>query len=145
MLAGSQVAYISEPLNVLHRPGRVTRDAVKHWYQYICDENASKFLAPFEELLGLSLSYVERDQVASLAQRFSAHGARFQNFLRRARTRTTRLLKDLVRVLSIPWFAKRPLTAKSSSRFVIPPRSPAASNASAGISDFNDLGRINPC
>lgn len=50
MLAGSQVAYISEPLNVLHRPG-VLCAKVKHWYQYVCDDNEAEYLAPFEELL----------------------------------------------------------------------------------------------
>ena len=50
MLASPQVAYISEPLNVWHRPG-VLSARVKNWYQYICDENETDYLAAFEELL----------------------------------------------------------------------------------------------
>ena len=43
-------AYISEPLNVWHRPG-VFRAPVNNWYQYICEENESEYLPAFYELL----------------------------------------------------------------------------------------------
>jgi LPS sulfotransferase NodH len=39
LAADASTAYISEPLNVLHRPG-VLRAEVRHWYQYICAEMA---------------------------------------------------------------------------------------------------------
>jgi LPS sulfotransferase NodH len=38
LAADACTAYISEPLNVLHRPG-VFRPKVKYWYQYICEDN----------------------------------------------------------------------------------------------------------
>ena len=42
MLAASgEAAYISEPLNVLHRPG-VMSTPVRHWYTYICPENEAE-------------------------------------------------------------------------------------------------------
>ena len=48
--ADSQTAYISEPLNVLHRPG-VLRAKVSRWYQYICEDDEAEYLPAFEELL----------------------------------------------------------------------------------------------
>ena len=50
LAANGQFAYISEPLNVLHRPG-VMRTPVKHWYTYICAENESHFLPALRETL----------------------------------------------------------------------------------------------
>ena len=50
LAADSSTAYISEPLNVLHRPG-VLRAKVDHWYQYICEENEHEYLPAFNELL----------------------------------------------------------------------------------------------
>ena len=51
MLAAEDgVAYISEPLNVLHRPG-VFRAPVKYWYTYITPENEASFLPAFREVL----------------------------------------------------------------------------------------------
>jgi len=45
-----QLAYISEPLNVLHRPG-VFRAKVAHWYTYICKDNEQHYLQSFLETL----------------------------------------------------------------------------------------------
>ena len=56
-------AYISEPLNVLHRPG-VFRAKVKYWYQYICEENEDEYVPAFEELL--EFDYHLWDEIRSL-------------------------------------------------------------------------------
>jgi hypothetical protein len=45
-----QMAYISEPLNVLHRPG-VMRARVPHWYTYICKDNEDQYLPAMREML----------------------------------------------------------------------------------------------
>jgi hypothetical protein len=50
LAADVDTAYISEPLNVLHRPG-VFRAPVKHWYTYITEENENEYLPAFRELL----------------------------------------------------------------------------------------------
>ena len=43
LAAGGGLAYVSEPLNVLHRPG-VMRAAVAHWYTFISKENEGQYL-----------------------------------------------------------------------------------------------------
>ena len=51
MIAASpDVTYISEPLNVLHRPG-VMCVPTTHWYTYICDENQLSFLKAYQDIL----------------------------------------------------------------------------------------------
>src|SRR5215216_3481192 len=52
LAADSSTAYISEPLNVLHRPG-VLRAKVTHWYQYVCKDNQDEYLPAFKELMDL--------------------------------------------------------------------------------------------
>src|SRR5512143_1359685 len=66
LAADSSVAYISEPLNVLHRPS-VFRPKVKHWYQYICEENQDEYLPGFKELL--DFDYHLWDEIRSIKSR----------------------------------------------------------------------------
>ena len=63
LAADSATAYISEPLNVLHRPG-VFHTKVYHWYQYICADNEHEFLPAFHELL--DFDYKLWDEIRSL-------------------------------------------------------------------------------
>ena len=137
MLASSQVAYISEPLNVLHRPG-VLRARVKHWYQYICDENESKFLAPFEELLDYRYhTWGEIKSIRSLKD-FLRMGRDFKIFYDALEHGQRALLKDPFAVFSIPWFTKR-----FDFKVVVTVRHPAAFASSlkrlGWNFDFNDL------
>ena len=46
LAADADTAYISEPMNVLHRPG-VFRAPVKYWYTFINHENAPEYLSAF--------------------------------------------------------------------------------------------------
>ncbi len=107
MLAAEDgVAYISEPLNVLHRPG-VFRAVVKRWYTYITSENESGYLPAFRELL--DYDYHLWDEIRSIRAR--------KDFLRMIRDFHTffvgnlhgerPLLKDPFAVFSAPWFAER--------------------------------------
>ncbi len=137
MLAGPQVAYISEPLNVLHRPG-VLRARVKHWYQYICDDNESEFLAPFEELLDYRYhTWSEIKSLRSLKD-FLRMGRDFKIFYDALEHGQRALLKDPFAVFSIPWFAKR-----FEFKVVVTVRHPAAFASSlkrlGWNFDFNDL------
>ena len=51
MLAASrQAAYLSEPLNLWHRPG-VLRTPLQHWYTYICAENEQAYLPGLQATL----------------------------------------------------------------------------------------------
>jgi Sulfotransferase family len=106
LAAGSQVAYISEPLNVLHRPG-VMRAPVEKWYTLICEENEMEYLPAFRELLGFR--YGLWREVRSLRSRkdFIRMGRDFSVFLRGRFLRQRPLIKDPFAVFSIPWFADR--------------------------------------
>jgi hypothetical protein len=104
--AGPQVAYISEPLNVLHRPG-VLRAPVRHWYTYICAENEAGYLPGLLETL--EFRYHTLAEVRSLRSgkdllRMARDGS---NFLGGRLFRRRPLLKDPFAVFSSAWFAER--------------------------------------
>ncbi len=104
MLAASdEAAYISEPLNVLHRPG-VMRTKVSYWYQYIHTHNQQEYEPAFKELL--QLRYHPWLEIKSL------HSSRdllrmlrdWRIFYVGKKRRQCPLLKDPFAVFSIPWF-----------------------------------------
>jgi Sulfotransferase family len=106
LAAGGQAAYISEPLNVLHRPG-LLNSSVKQWYTYICIENESEYLPAFQG--ALSYRYHLWAAIKSLRSRRDVlrigrdAGIYITGRLRRQRP----LLKDPFAVFSIPWFIDR--------------------------------------
>ena len=138
MLAASpQVAYISEPLNVLHRPG-VLRAPVSKWYTFISRENEAEYLPAFREMLGFR--YGLWREVRSLRSRkdFLRMGRDLSIFLRGRLLRQRPLIKDPFAVFSAPWFAER-----LGSRVVITVRHPAGFASSLKrlnwTFDFRDL------
>jgi len=138
MLAVSpQVAYISEPLNVWHRPG-VMRASVSKWYTLICEENEADYLSAFHGTLGFR--YGLWREVRSLRSRkdFMRMGRDFSIFLRGRFMRQRPLIKDPFAVFSAPWFARR-----LGCRVVITVRHPAGFASSLKRLDwrfdFNDL------
>ena len=106
LAADSSTAYISEPLNVLHRPG-VLRAKVKHWYQYVCEENESEYLPAFNELL--EFDYHLWDEIRSIRSRrdFLRMGRDFAIFYNGLMRGLRMLMKDPFAVFSTEWFAKR--------------------------------------
>ncbi len=121
MLAASpQMAYISEPLNVLHRPG-VLGAQVSFWYTYICNENESEYLPSFRELL--SFRYHWFAEIKSLRSRkdFLRMGRDLGIFWRAALLNQRPLIKDPFAVFSLPWFANR-----LNSQIIVTIRHPAA-------------------
>lgn len=101
--AGSGVVYISEPLNVWHRPG-VYSAPVDSWYTYICDDNQDEYLSSFQEML--RLNYNTADEIRSLrsikdATRFLRDWSAFSSGKRRE---DRILIKDPFAVFSAPWF-----------------------------------------
>jgi hypothetical protein len=104
--ADACTAYISEPLNVLHRPG-VFRAKVKYWYQYICEDNEGEYLPAFGELL--EFDYHLWDEIRSLRSRRDVlrMGRDFYIFYNGLMRGQRALLKDPFAVFSMPWFAKR--------------------------------------
>ena len=120
LAADAGTAYISEPLNVLHRPG-VFRPKVKNWYQYICDDNESEYLSGFQELL--EFDYHLWDEIRSLRSRRDVlrMGRDFFIFYNGLMRGQRILLKDPFAVFSTPWFAGR-----LNCKVVIAVRHPAA-------------------
>jgi len=104
--ANSQTAYISEPLNVWHRPG-VLRACVKNWYTYISEKNEVAYLAAFNELFGFRYHLFHEIQSLRSSKDFFRMGRDFGIFLRGRAFHQRPLLKDPFAVFSLPWFVQR--------------------------------------
>ncbi len=137
LAAGGGAAYISEPLNLWHRPG-VLSVPVSGWYTYICAENEGQYLPAFHQLL--AFRYHTLDEIGSIksrkdALRMGRDGWTF--FLGRLRKKRP-LLKDPFAVFSSTWFA-----ARLHCRVVVTVRHPAAFASSLKRLewhfDFSDL------
>ncbi len=137
LASNSQTAYISEPLNVLHRRG-VYRADVAHWYQYITSENEAQYLSAFEELF--NFKYHLFDEIKSIRSRkdFLRMGRDASIFVNGKLRNQRALLKDPFAVFSAPWFAQ-----KLNCQVVITVRHPAAFASSLKrlnwSFDFRDL------
>ncbi|MBN2549640.1 MAG: sulfotransferase [Anaerolineales bacterium] len=107
MLAASgEAAYISEPLNVLHRPG-VMLAPIPHWYTYIGAHNEADYLPALQDTL--ALRYHPWAELRSLRSRkdLLRMGRDGWIFLQGRLRRQRPLLKDPFAVFSIPWFIQR--------------------------------------
>jgi hypothetical protein len=121
ILASSpDLAYISEPLNVLHRPG-VLREPVQYWYNYICEENQMLIQPAFEDILRFRYHYwLELKSLRSIKDL----GRMLRDIGRFSKGRVKKaqpLLKDPFAVFSAPWFA-----SQLGCRVVISVRHPLA-------------------
>ena len=138
MLAASgEAAYISEPLNHLHRPG-VLRVPTRHWYQYICPQNEAEYLPALRETL--RFQYHPWLELLSLrsAKDVGRMGRDWRIFLHGRLRRQRPLLKDPFAIFSIPWFVSR-----LGCQVVVTVRHPAAFASSLKRLDwpfdFSDL------
>jgi hypothetical protein len=106
LAANPQTAYISEPLNVLHRPG-VLRIRVPHWYTYICADNETDYLESFSELI--TYRYHLLAEIASLRslKDFFRMNRDLGIFMSGHLFGKRLLLKDPFAVFSLDWFAER--------------------------------------
>ena len=121
MLAASlQVAYISEPLNVWHRPG-VLCAPVSKWYTLICEENEAQYVPAFREMLGFRYGLWREIRSLRTRKDLLRMGRDFSIFLRGRLLRQRPLIKDPFAVFSATWFAER-----LGCRVVITVRHPAA-------------------
>ena len=106
LAADVDTAYISEPLNVLHRPG-IYRAPVRHWYTYITDENEKEYLPAFHELLNFQYhTWLEVKSIRSVKD-FLRMGRDFRTYFIGSMHGQRALLKDPFAALSTAWFAKR--------------------------------------
>jgi hypothetical protein len=122
--ASGETAYISEPLNVWHRPG-VMGAPVPYWYTYICDDNAHEFLPALKQTL--ALEYLPGREIRSLKSMrdFLRMLRDFTIFTRGRLTDQRPLIKDPFAVFSVEWFAQQ-----LDCEIVISVRHPAAFVAS---------------
>ncbi len=120
LAANPKTAYISEPLNVLHRPG-VFSAPVQHWYPYITAENEAQYLSAFRELF--NFNYHPFAEIKSIRSRKDLlRMGRDMSIFMRGKLRGQRvLLKDPFALFSTPWFAQ-----KLNCQVVITVRHPAA-------------------
>ena len=103
-------AYISEPLNVWHRPG-VFRAPVHHWYQYICEENEGEYLPAFNEVLEFKYHFWNEIRSIRSLRDFLRMGRDFRIFYSGLEEGRRALVKDPFAVFSTEWFAQK-LNAK---------------------------------
>ena len=135
--ANSQTAYISEPLNILHRSG-VLHVCVKHWYTYITEKNEDAYLPAFHDLL--RFRYHLLDEIKSLrsTKDFFRMGRDLGIFLHGRLLHRRPLLKDPFATFSLPWFVER-----LGCQVVVTVRHPAGFASSLKrlnwSFDFNDL------
>jgi hypothetical protein len=106
MLAAGGFAYVSEPLNVLHRPG-IMRAPVRHWYQYITRENEAEYFPAFQKTLALRYGLLAEIKSLRARRDLLRMGRDLGIFLRGRITHQPALLKDPFAVFSLPWFAER--------------------------------------
>ncbi len=120
LTASGEVTYISEPLNLWHRPG-ILLAPVEHWYTYICAENEQNYLPALRETLGLR--YHAWAEIKSLRSRkdIMRMGRDWSAFMWGNLRKRRPLLKDPFAVFSAPWFAER-----LDCQVVITVRHPAA-------------------
>jgi hypothetical protein len=120
LAANPDTAYISEPLNILHRPG-VLHVPVQYWYMYICPQNEAQYLPAFQKTLRFRYHFLA--EILSLRSLKDAGrmGRDASIFLRGSLRRQRPVLKDPFAVFSAPWFAGR-----LGCQVVITVRHPAA-------------------
>jgi hypothetical protein len=120
LAAGGETAYISEPLNILHRPG-VMGKSTHYWYTYICPDNEDEYLPALRETL--ALNYHTFAELRSLRSRkdFLRMGRDSKTFLQGKLFARRPLIKDPFAIFSTGWFARR-----LRCQIVITVRHPAA-------------------
>jgi hypothetical protein len=130
-------AYISEPLNVLHRHG-VMRIPTQQWYTYICEDNQQKYKSAFQEMIDFQYhSWMEIKSLRSVKD-FLRMVRDWWDFRNGRQKQQTPLIKDPFAIFSTEWFAKC-----LGCRVVIVVRHPAAVVSSlvrlGWNFDFNDF------
>ena len=120
LAAPPALAYISEPLNVLHRPG-VLGVKVANWYTYICEDNAAEYLPAFRQLLAFQYHLLAEVSSLRSLRDLGRMGRDAAVFVGAAARGNTPLLKDPFAVFSLIWFARA-----LDCRIVVTVRHPAA-------------------
>jgi hypothetical protein len=137
LAAGQETAYISEPLNVWHRPG-VLRVPTQYWYTYISEDNQGAYEEALREMLEFRYhTWLEIKSLRSVKD-FLRMVRDWWIFWNGRRLLQRPLIKDPFALFSTEWFT-RTLECKA----VIVVRHPAAVVSSLSKLgwefDFSDL------
>jgi hypothetical protein len=106
LAASNQAGYISEPFNVMHRPG-VMITPVRHWYQYVCRENEAEFLPGLLQTLQFRYHFLSEIRSLRSTHDLGRMGRDFWHFQRASLYRQRPLLKDPFAFFSAPWLLDR--------------------------------------
>ncbi len=106
LAAHPSLAYISEPLNVLHRPG-VFSARVPYWYHYITQENEMEFIPAFNDLLSFRYHLFSEIKSIRSAKDFLRMGRDAYFFYKARLQNQTPLLKDPFAIFSAKWFKQK--------------------------------------
>lgn len=106
LAAHPQVGYISEPLNVWHRPG-VLGIPVSKWYMYISKENEGEFLPAFQDTLAFRYGLIRELKALRSWNDLLRLGRDAGRFSRGQILHQRPLLKDPFAVFSSLWFEER--------------------------------------
>jgi len=118
--ANSQFAYISEPLNVLHRPGVFQHDT-QYWYTYINPKNEAVYLPAFTDTISFRYHLFSELQALYSIKDFFRMIRDLSTFIKGRLQNKRALIKDPFAVFSSQWFAER-----LNCQVVIVVRHPAA-------------------
>ena len=137
LAADPEIAYISEPLNVWHRPG-VMRAPTRYWYTYICEDNQLEYETAFQEMFAFHYhGWLEIKSLRSVKD-FIRMGRDWGTFWQASRNNQIPLIKDPFAIFSTEWFAHT-----LGCQVVIVVRHPAAVASSLARLDwdfdFSDL------
>lgn len=113
------LAYVSEPLNVWHRPG-VMSASVKKWYTYIHSGNESEYLPSLRATLAFRYGLGPELRSLRTFRDFFRMGRDLSGFLRARLLGLAPVIKDPFAIFSAAWFAQR-----LGCRIVITTRHPA--------------------
>ncbi len=106
LAADSRIAYLSEPLNVWHRPG-VMQAPVKDWYTYISLENEHEYLPALQTMLEFRYSLGREILALRSAKDLLRLGRDLGIFMRGRLLQQRPLIKDPFAVFSVEWFSRR--------------------------------------
>ncbi|MEN8242036.1 MAG: sulfotransferase, partial [Chloroflexota bacterium] len=120
LTANQRYTYVSEPLNILHRPG-IMRQPTEQWYTYVCEENEHFYLSPFYETLRLQYHTMQEIKSLRTLRDVGRMVRDWSSFTTGRANGNQVLLKDPFSVFSAKWFAER-----FGCKVVIVVRHPAA-------------------
>jgi hypothetical protein len=107
MLAASgEAAYISEPLNIWHRPG-VLISPTRYWYTYLCTENEDEYLSGLLQTLHFRYHTFAELRSLRFFKDIGRMGRDWSIFQSGRLFHKRPLLKDPFAIFSAPWFSER--------------------------------------